>query len=294
MSEGNVEVETLCCASCGVAEVDDKLKKCTACKSVRYCGVKCQRDHRPKHKRACKKRAAELRDELLFKQPESTHLGDCPICMIPMPLDSAKSFLSSCCCKVICNSCNYANQLREEEKRLQHSCPFCRKPVPDTDQECDKQIMKRIAANDPVAMREKGMQQYEKGDYRSAFEYYTRAAELGDAAAQYRLARLYEFGKGVEKDMVKVIHYLEEAAIGGHPIARQRLGLIEWENGNNERAVKHCVIAAKLGDNQSIKVLMEAFRSGLVNKDDLASALRAHQAAVDATKSPQREAAEAL
>ena len=33
-------------------------------------------------------------------------------------------------------------------------------------------------------------------------------------------------------------------------------------------------------------------KPGLVNKDDFAAALRAHQAAVDATKSPQREAAE--
>jgi len=74
----------MCCASCGTEEVDGvKLKKCTACKSVRYCSVKCQKDHRAKHKRACKKRAAELRDEIVFKQPESSHLGDCPICCLP-------------------------------------------------------------------------------------------------------------------------------------------------------------------------------------------------------------------
>jgi predicted RNA-binding protein associated with RNAse of E/G family len=55
--------------------------------------------------------------------------------------------------------------------------------------------------------------------------------------------------------------------------------------------MKHLVIAASLGDDDSIKLLMKAFRSGLVSKDDLASALRAHQAAVEETKSPQREAA---
>eukprot|EP00984_Skeletonema_dohrnii_P004985 scaffold1769_cov132-Skeletonema_dohrnii-CCMP3373.AAC.2 len=152
--------------------------------------------------------------------------------------------------------------------------------------------MKRIAANDPVATRRKGIQQYLKGDYRSAFEYYTKAAELGDADAQYELSRLYEVGKGVEKDEWKVIHCLEEAAIGGHPIARNRLGRIEWNIGNTERAVKHCIIAAKLGDDDSTKMLMHMFRNGQVSKDDLASALRAHQAAVDATKSPQREAIE--
>ena len=35
-----------------------------------------------------RKRAAVLRDELLFKQPESSHLGDCPICCLPLPLDT--------------------------------------------------------------------------------------------------------------------------------------------------------------------------------------------------------------
>jgi len=154
--------------------------------------------------------------------------------------------------------------------------------------------MKRIAANDPVAMHQKGLQQYRKGDYRRAFEYYARAAELGDAAAQYGLGRMYEFGKGVEKDEGKEMHYLEEASIGGHPSARRALGWKEWNIGNSERALKHFLIAAKLGDDDSMEMLMIAFKSGLVSKDDLASALRAHQAAVDATKSPPRDAFEAL
>jgi len=40
----------MCCAACGTPEVDDvKLKDCSACKLVRYCGVKCQKDHRLGH-----------------------------------------------------------------------------------------------------------------------------------------------------------------------------------------------------------------------------------------------------
>eukprot|EP00984_Skeletonema_dohrnii_P032614 scaffold27009_cov78-Skeletonema_dohrnii-CCMP3373.AAC.1 len=75
------EADNMYCASCGKSEVDDiKLKKCNDCGLVRYCGVKCQREHRSEHKSTCKKRAAELRDEKFFKQPESCHLGDCPIC----------------------------------------------------------------------------------------------------------------------------------------------------------------------------------------------------------------------
>ena len=102
---------------------------------------------------------------------------------------------------------------------------------------------------------------------------------------------MYIHGHGVEKDEVKSIHYAEEAAIGGHPAARYNLGCDEWNHSKNyDRAVKHWIIAATQGDDNSINSLMREFKMGHVSKEDLASALRAHQAAVDATKSTQREA----
>jgi len=152
--------------------------------------------------------------------------------------------------------------------------------------------MKRIEAKDPVALCEEGVKQYVKADCSIAFEYFTRAAELGDAEAHNLLSLMYHYGHGVEKDKGKEVHHLQEAAIGGHPRARYNLGCHEWRNGNTVRAVKHWIIGANLGDDDSINELMDAFRNRMVSKDDLAAALRAHQAAVDATKSPQREAAE--
>ncbi|EJK50901.1 hypothetical protein THAOC_29984 [Thalassiosira oceanica] len=57
------------CANCGAMASDTvKLKSCTACRLVKYCGVDCQRAHRKQHKKACKKRAAELKDEELYSQ----------------------------------------------------------------------------------------------------------------------------------------------------------------------------------------------------------------------------------
>eukprot|EP00985_Skeletonema_marinoi_P000147 scaffold42_cov77-Skeletonema_marinoi.AAC.8 len=251
--------EAKCCASCGVVEVDDvKLKNCTACYLVRYCSVKCQKDHRPNHKRQCKKRAAELR---VLR-------------------------------KVICHGCAYVNALREAEASLDQRCPFCRKPVPSSNDEGEKYMMKRIEANDPVTLHQEGREQYEKGNYSSAFEYYTKAAELGDVEAQFQLARLYKYGHGVEKDRGKVMYHLEEAISGGHPGARHNLGCEEEENGNIKRAVKHWIISATQGHDGSIKALMNAFKRGLISKEEIAATLRAHQAAVDATKSPQREAAD--
>ena len=128
------------CAACGITSNDDgiKLKTCSGCKLVKYCGTKCQREHRPKHKLACKKRAAELRDELLLKKPESTHLGDCPICFIPLPLDrESKCMLMSCCSKLICKAC-CTNRNREMDDGVQHKCPFCRNPEPKHQAEADQ------------------------------------------------------------------------------------------------------------------------------------------------------------
>ena len=280
------------CASCGVTQGDDtKLMKCTACHLVRYCSDECQKEHRPKHKRQCKKRVAESRDERLFRQPESSHLGDCPICCLPLSIDLKKSFMYDCCSKAICNGCTLANQLRAIEMRLRQSCPFCREPVSKNDAEHDKQRMKRVEANDPVAIRREGLNQ--KGEYTRSFEYLSKAADLGDVESHYKLAYLYQCGEGVEEDKGKEIYHLEKAAIGGHPDARYELGVYEWDiKENAERAMKHWIIAATQGQDESTKMLMAAFKKGYVEKADLDSALRAHHAAVDATKSPQREAAD--
>jgi len=102
---------------------------------------------------------------------------------------------------------------------------------------------------------------------------------------------LYQEGQGVEKDEKKEIYHLEQAAIGGHPEARHNLACYEEGNGRIDRAVKHFIIAANLGYDLSIQVLKMCYKGGKVSKEDFAAALRRHQAAVDATKSPQREAA---
>jgi tetratricopeptide (TPR) repeat protein len=280
------------CASCGKAEVDDvKLKICTACKLVKYCSVDCQKNHRPKHKKACKKRAAEIRDDQLFRQPS---LGECPICCLPLPPDPTKSTVNSCCCKYICDGCDYANSLREWEQGLERKCPYCRESLPKTDEEVEKNLMKRVKVNDPVAMRQLGVNCRKEGDYEGAFEYFTKAAGLGDVDAHHNLSVMYQLGVGVEKDKKKEMYHLEEAAIGGHPWARYNLGCEEDEKGRTDRAVKHLIIAANLGYADALEPVKKLFSVGMVSKEDFEAALRGHQSAVDATKSKQRAEAEAF
>ena len=290
--DAHADTTMICCASCGIAQKDDiKLKKCTACYLVRYCSINCQRNHRPKHKRECKKRAAELRDEILYKQPESSHMGDCPICCLPLPIGEHESALMACCSKRVCYGCGNANKNREVEGNLQQKCPFCRNALPLTEEGAKKQWLKRVEANDPVAICIMGTKSLIERDYKSAFEYWTKAATLGDALAHYQLSIFYRDGQGVEKDEKKELHHLKEAAIGGHPSARHNLGCFEGKKFRMDRAVKHYIIAAKLGYDKSLESVKTLYKAGYVSKDDFAAALRGYQAAIDLTKSPQREEA---
>ena len=172
-------------------------------------------------------------------------------------------------------------------------CVFCRHLTSDKD-ELRKRKKERIEANDPASLCFVGRESYNEEDYDKALEYLTKAAELGDIEAHYQLGRMYYDGKGVEKDEEKAVYHWEKAAIGGHPQARSMLGCIEVqaENGNMDRGVKHLIIAANLGHDKSMKALLSAYKDGVITKEEYGAPLRTHQAAIDATKSSQRDQVE--
>jgi len=121
------------CANCGKKDgTGVKLKKCTSCHLVKYCSVNCQKAHRKQHKKACKKRAAELEDEELYgrglERPEGY---SCPICTLPIPLRMEEhSVYEICCMKRICKGCQWATG-----KRGMNDCAFCRTPTAENDEE---------------------------------------------------------------------------------------------------------------------------------------------------------------
>jgi hypothetical protein len=283
-----------CCANCGMPDLDDiKLEECTDCNVIKYCSDKCREEHRELQLYLILVSHCALlhdsNDRKLFTQPDETHLGECPLCFLPMPHDDPKkSTFKSCCSKTICNGCCYAHHIRNGGD----SCPFCREPLAD-EEENTKRIMKRIKANDPAAAREMGTERYFEGDHDTAVKYWKKAAELGDAEAHYQLSTMYFNGDGVAKDEEKRVYHLEKAAIGGQPDARYYLGAIEEKNGNTERSLKHLIIAAKLGYEKSMKALWDHYSLGNITKEDLEATLRTHKAAIDEMKSPEREAAEA-
>lgn len=109
------------CAACGKEGNSDDMNICNKCKSVKYCNAACKKKHRSKHKKACERRVAELFDEKLFLEIDPE---ECPLCFLPMPLETKTSCFKSCCGKRICVGCLYA-MMESEGKDL---CAFCRTP----------------------------------------------------------------------------------------------------------------------------------------------------------------------
>ncbi len=58
--------------------------------------------------------------------------------------------------------------------------------------------------------------------------------------------------------------------------------------------MKHFIINANLGGDGSLKCLRQLYADGHASKEDYAAALRTYPAAINATKSPERAAAEAF
>ena len=205
MSTAEDDTPSGICANCGKGEdSSNNLKACTACKLVKYCNRECQIAHRPQHKKECKKRAAELHDELLFKQPPPN--DDCPICMIRLPLLDSGSEYQSCCGKVICSGCNYApvydDQGNEVDNDKQNQCPFCKVPAPEWDNEIiAKRLKKRMEAGDALAIFIRGCDYFHgDGGYQQnsarALELWNNAGKLGYFKAYFNIANIYELGIG--------------------------------------------------------------------------------------------------
>ena len=284
------------CANCRKHGSDTvKLKDCTACRLVKYCGVDCQKAHRKQHKKACKKRAAELKDEQLYSQGQERPEGDfCPICTLPIPFPmSDHSVFVACCMKRVCNGCNVAAQ-----RSGMADCPFCRSPRPRNDADTLKMVQARVEKKDPVAISMLG-EKYAEGllglqeDRRKAVELYAEAAELGSNDALCHLGVAYNRGYGVEEDKEKGAEYFKKAAMQRHVASRHRLGMVEGEKGNLDRGVRHMLISAKMGGTESIETIKKLFMAGVITKEQYAEALKGYQDAEEEMKSRDRDEAKA-
>ncbi|MCR5620655.1 MAG: zinc ribbon domain-containing protein [Treponema sp.] len=93
--------------------------------------------------------------------------------------------------------------------------------------------------------------------YLKAMRYYERAANLGDADAEYRIGLMYNNGNGVKSDSQKALEYFTRAAEKGHPQAQEAVKKqMEWihaKNGGVFSTLKYLVKDA----GETIKFLKE-------------------------------------
>ena len=307
-----------CCAECGKEEEGGvSLKMCKSCMSVKYCNAECQHKHWPTHKIECKLRAAELRDEALFKDPPSKE--DCSICFLPMPgrliccvslppatllsvsvpiYDFAKANEElategtdgyyPCCGKNICRGCVYSfGQSGNGDK-----CPFCNSDrAGKTVEEDVEDNMKRAEANDADSIWLMAGYYYRglgglQQDHTKAMELYNRAAELGCSKANLTLADVFR----EEGNMKKAKLYYEAAAMAGYEVARSNLGGMEANAGNMDRAVRHWTIAASSGHYFAMHHLRRAFEHGIVSRESINSTLAAYNNSCAEFRSEARDA----
>ena len=287
------DAELLQCSNCGKEGDGDSMNTCNKCDLVKYCNAACKKKHRHKHKKKCEGRVAELYDEKLFKEPPPHE--DCPICFLPLPLDGNQITFSPCCGKTICHGCVYGMV----ESGAKEICAFCRTPGGESDEETIRRINNLINKGNGdgfymlavhYADGSTGLPQ----DRAKANELYLKAGELGCAAAYFNLGNAYDNGDGLEVDEEKAKHYWELAAMNGNVMARNNLGIIEGEAGNNLRGMKHFILAAKAGDDKALGMVKQGFMGGIVGKDEYANTLRAYQKSKDEMKSEARDQAEEI
>ena len=286
--------EVCVCANCGKHESDTiKLKNCAACRLVKYCGVACQKAHRKQHKKACKRRVAELKDEQLYSQGHERLEGDgCPICTLPIPLPMGDHSLFEVCCMTrVCDGCALAAQ-----ERGLLDCAFCRTPCPDNDADKLAMILVRAKKKDPATINFLGIKYCFGGlglpkDMQKAVELWEEAAEFGSIDALFNLGHAYYSGQGVEQDETKSAEFFKKAAMQGHAESRHNLGSHEGRKGNHDCALKHFLISAKMGYEDSVEYIKKLFMDGIATKEQYHQALKGYQDAVKETKSHDRDEA---
>ncbi len=105
-------------------------------------------------------------------------------------------------------------------------------------------------ADDPRV--KEGFAAYQAGDFKKAYALWLPPAEAGNAEAQFRIGRLYDFGEGVEKNDVQTVFWYDAATKQSHTSAAFNLGLhftIKDEKLINQvKAISYYLIAANNND----------------------------------------------
>ena len=233
---------------------------------------------------------------------------DCPLCMIPLPLNDEFTYWD-CCGQTTCRACDLesrrarhmTNAEREEKELppLEEVCPFCR-AVAWKDDEIShasrKQRLEERGQNGDMEAAYMLGSNYLFGEHgleinqERALGFIHQAANAGSTAALSILGRMCAWGDYgmVVNRQIGHVHF-EKGARHGSADAHYCLGLVEEENGDVDLSIKHHAIAAEAGDSYSMEELWRYFYTGKLTKQKLEEILRRHQEAVGEMDSEERK-----
>ena len=100
---------------------------------------------------------------------------------------------------------------------------------------------------------------------------------MGRSRRACQLGVAYRHGDFVTKYVAKGVRFYEKAAMAVHMNARHNLGCYECNRGNYDRAVKHWLISAKMGEKGSLEKIKEGFTRGHATKSHYEEALKGYQ-----------------
>lgn len=119
----------------------------------------------------------------------------------------------------------------------------------------------------PSAGYQKGLAAYDAGDYAKAMSIWLPLAEKGDVPAQRGVGKLYEKGRGVDRDFAKAIRWYRPAAEKGDAESQYRLS-VGYGYGlgvkkDEVTAMMWLRKAAESGQKRAQKSLAKGYQDGL-------------------------------
>ncbi|EJK44738.1 hypothetical protein THAOC_36700, partial [Thalassiosira oceanica] len=186
--------------------------------------------------------ARTLHQRLMASGHERPEGDRCPICfdLIALPM-CKQSKMNVCCMKRVCNGCI----LEARRRGMNGLCEFCRTPLPRDEASMLAMIQKRVHKGDAAAISFLGDQCYH--------------GELG-------LAKNVPRGIEVEENKPRGINHWQQAAIKGDVQSRHNLGVAEHDNGNYQHALRHLMISAKMGYEDSLNFIKDMFMKSNATK----------------------------
>jgi len=126
-----------------------------------------------------------------------------------------------------------------------------------------------------------GLQQ----NHAKTMELLARAADLGHSKAHYSLAGFYYEGGDMKKDK-----FHKRPRLWQETKRRDTTLDMEHHSGNNERAIKHVIIAAAAGCYCAMNRLNTLFEDGAVRRESIDSTLKAYNISCAEMRSEARDA----